>query len=554
MSTQPPPAPDRRYVMLPLAGNLDGHDALALGVLLAKLLGDHLAAAGLRVVDDRRVATALKRAAVPLPLEDEALTAVRKMLGADVAISGEYVVDDTGKMLGLQLMAAGLSQPSPPFEASSPFSAFPRFVERLALALLERLGHPVDDRVRARLRSAPRPASFEAFRQVASAHAAWNQGQNELALTAISSALALDPDYEDAMTIEVAVARAAGDTETVRTAFRRWAEAAVKRGAAAEGAERQIMAGHWLKQRGEWQSARQAYEAARSLLERRSDERSTARAANNLAGLDLIAGDVQPAIRTYRRSLRVFEDDPTAERDTAATLLNLALAHKLLGQREEASMAADRALGLARHLQDATLEAQCLAQRAGLHDDAGEWGQADVDYRQAIRLLDSAGDAAAMAAVQTQRAVLFKHQGDYLQAEAVLVGAIASLRAAGGLHEQAIAWHNLADLYFAMQRYEDAWPLAERALEAFRRLKSDWVHQTEGLLEALEEAMPPAPEPPVGHTPRRTDEAGERYSAPFPGEDPLYSDKDLYNNEATEEGNAGGDGELNSSAGRTPMM
>lgn len=513
---------------VPLTGNQESDEADALGALLAKLLADHLCGAGLRVADQREVARAVVAGGYVLPLEDEAAD-LRGYLKAGALVHGRYVLDEGGTMLGLRLEVDAPDVPRVPIEASTPLAGFGSFVERVALALIDLLRHPIDERLRKRVKAVPRPVNFTAFRQTAQAQAAWIRGRQELALAAITSALALEPDYEDAIAIEVAVARAAGDADTVQRAFERWSRVAVKHGRPREGAERLLMLGHWLRERGAWTQARSAYDAAQGIFRRERDERGAARALNNLANLDFAAGKTQAAIKTYRRSLRAFDPEESGtDADAATALANLALAHQALGQREEALFAIERALSAARDLRDTALEAMCLARRGAIHDDAGNWEQARADYERAARLFDTAGDAAGGASVKAGQAGLLKQQGDYRQAESLLHAALGDLERTGGAHQRALVWLNLADLYFAMQSYEQAWRYAEQAREALDKLPSRWADQATDLLETLEDYLKPAAEephtapPPEAPSPGREPEVEDAYRGESPGYDPPY--------------------------------
>jgi tetratricopeptide (TPR) repeat protein len=514
--------------VVPLAGNQESDEADALGALLAKLLSDHLRGAGLRVADQREVARAVVAGGYVLPLDDEEAPDLRGYLKAGALVHGRYVLDEDGKMLGLRLEVDAPDVPRVPIEASTPLAGFGSFVERVALALIDLLQHPIDERLRKNVKNVSRPSNFTAFRQTAQAQAAWLRGRHELALAAISSALALEPDYEDAIAIEVAVARVAGDTDTAQRAFERWSRAAVKQGRMGEGAERLLMLGHWLRERGAWAQARSAYEAAQGIFRREGDERGAARALNNLANLDLAAGKTQAAIKTYRRSLRTFDpDEREADADTATTLANLALAHRALGQREEALFAIERALSAARGLRDTRLEAECLSARGAIHDDAGDWGQAGADYERAARLFDTAGDAAGGAAVKAQQAGLLKQQGNYRQAESLLLEALGDLERTGGTHQRALVWLNLADLYYAMQTYDQAWRYAERARDALDKLPSRWAEQAADLLETLENSLSPAapeppPSPPETPLPRQEPDSEDVFRRGAPRYDPPY--------------------------------
>ncbi len=540
MSTQA--GNSRPVAVVPLAGNQDTDEAYALGALFSKLLGDHLERADIPVVESRVLARYMALQKHELPPDENQRAAVQAQFRADALVYGWYVYDEDGKQFGVRLIVEGVDE-EPPIEASTPVAAFPRFVEHVSLALIEALGIRISDDLRRRIKSMPRPAQFEAFRQAALAQAAWSRGQHELALAAAASALALDNGYEDALAVQVAVARAAGDSETARTAFQGWSAAAVRRGDLQAGAERLLLLGHWLRDRGEWADARRAYEGARNLFERDKDEVGSVQAQNNIANMDLMTGKTQAAIKTYRRSLRVFELHSGTQRDTATALLNLSLAHRTLGQRDEALIAAEQAATLARGLGDAGLEARAFMALGAVRHDMGLWSRADEDYARAGSLLEALDDEPALATVRCQQAILYKQQGNYQRAEDLLFEALSALKRELHVHEQAVTWLNLADLYYSMQLFEQAWEYADRADKVFRQLGSDCAEQSRALLAALE---------------RLSAQTEPEEEAALPddtlGPEALYNGSDLAHNEYQEKNSGDDDAGVNSSVGRTPMM
>lgn len=549
-----PAKPAAKIAVVPFVGNQQTEEAHWLGALLSKLLTEHLAGAGLPVLEHRLVAEQMVKDKHQLPLGEAAIQSLRRELKVETLVHGRYVLDEDAKMLGLRLKVEVSGSARPPLETAGPIAGFAQFVERLSLALIELLGVPINDALRQKVHDLPRPASFEAFRQTSQATLAWSKGQNQLALAAISSALALDPELDEAAAIEVAVARSAGDTATTRDAFRHWASIATKRRRPLAAAERLVMLGHWLAERGEWIDARRAYEDARNLFQTSNNQYGQAQVDNNLANLDIFSGKTQDAIQTYRRSLRIFETAPNGQADTIITYFNLALAHKSLGQQEEAERAIEEALLFARRLKDTRLEALCLAQRGAIRDDMGQWGQAGADYTQASRLLDVVGDERALAVVKSHQGVLKRQQGVYDQAERLMLEAEETLEKVDDRHEQAVVWLNLADLYLVMGLYDQAWEYAERAHETFTRLKSGWVERSKSLLATLESIHKDVPEPeqpdieerlaPFSTAPREdTDNQPIRLSVPlYPSpaslegdDDDIYGEGD-YDNE--EEGDA----------------
>lgn len=475
-----------RVAVIPLLGNEQTDDALWLGAVLARLLAKHLDAGPFTVVDYNVVAEQLARDPFVLPLDAASVDAVLERLKAQALVHGRYILDETGRMLGFRLLVEAPNIPHIPLEVSTPLPEFSRFIERVSLALIEQLGAPIDDALRQRLARIVRPASFEALHQLARAYAAWSRRQNELALAAVTSSLAIDPQYEEAAALEVAIARTASDTQTTRAAFRRWSSLAEKQGQPIVAAERLLMLGHWLMEHGEWEEARRAYDDTRSLFLRQKHEYGEAQAINNLANLEMLRGKYQNAIGAYRRNLRILQDDPHRESDRAQTLYNLSLAHKNLGQREEAKRAVEEAMSEASRLQDQRLEAYCLVQRGALNDDMGQWAQAASDYAQAARLLDALGDEKTLAQVKTHQAILFKQQGDYNRAEALLRQALPVFEQAKDSHELAVLWVNLADLCLSISAYDQAWDYAERAVDVLTGLKSGWLDRAQDILDTLD--------------------------------------------------------------------
>jgi tetratricopeptide (TPR) repeat protein len=521
----------------PLVGYAEDEETQWLGAMFGKLLTEHLAGAGLPTRSYNAVAQQIAVSRQALPLNAAGVDALRSALSLYALVHGRFARFDQDRMVGVQIIISAPGVSSAPLEVSFPASGFGQFIERLTLALIERLNVPIDDALRQRIRAVPRPASFEAFRQTAQARAAWARGENELALASASSALALDPSYEEAATIEAAIARTANDTVTAQEAFRRWARIAITRGHADAGAERLMLLGHWLRERGEWPQAQQAYEEARALYEQENDALGAARALDNLAGLDLLAGRVQNAIKSYRRTLRLFESSSQTQRDAAITLFNLSLAHKRLGQRDQASQALQQAYALAEMLKENGLLARCLALRGALHDDTGEWDRAANDYEQALRLFDVLGDEVGMAIVRAHQALLLKRQGSYPQAESLLVQALAVLQNQPDPHEKAVACLNLADLYFSMGQAEQAWPYIEQADAAFVRLGSAWREEAKELKQKLEEMLPgeqPATEARPSAAPDSGSAAGSSSTQPQQtGAEGLYNADISYDNEGT---------------------
>ena len=253
------------------------------------------------------------------------------------------------------------------------------------------------------------------------------------------------------------------------------------------------MMGHWMAARGEWEEAHGAYERARAIFQRLKDDQGQARTVNNLANLELLRGKHQNGIQAFRRNLRVFEEDSESSEfgtDHYASLVNLSIAHKNLGQQDEALKAIEQALAEARSRKDIRAEGRALAQRGAIHDDFGHWAQAHADYSEASRILSGLGLDEEVAMIKTHQGILAKQQGNYDQAENLFLSADATLAKTHLVHEQAVIWANLADLYLSMGDYAQSWEFAERADEILTRLNSGWQDRVRDVIATLE-SLPP---------------------------------------------------------------
>nr|MBN1229426.1 tetratricopeptide repeat protein [Anaerolineae bacterium] len=518
-----------RLAVVPFLGFGQAEEEGWMGLLLSRLLSDHLQNAGFDVVAYTDLVDHLSSANYALPLRPEHADALRAHFKLRALIHGRFILDTGAGMFGFNLSVVAPDLPPVPLEATTPVAGFSRFMEQMALAVIERLGLPIDDQIRKDLRRTARPGQLEALWQLAKAHSAWQSGQNELAMASVISALAVDPGYEEAAELEVAVARNSGDSATARDAFNRWADIAEKAGRPLEQARRLIMMGNWLAGKGEWDNARQVFENARDLYQRASFEVGTARAENNIANLDMQTGNPQEAIRIYRRSLRIFESDPSTQMDAALTLLNLSQAHRMLGQGNETLRAVERATALARQLKDNLLQAHCLARIAGVYTDRGEWGSAEQGFAQAASLFDVLGDDQNLAVIHIQQGVLKRRQGKYHEAENLFLDALNMLKDSAAPHDLAILWLNLADLYLAMDIYDQALNYARQASKAFSHLKSGLLPRSAELLDIVEQLAREQPGSSI-----LVDQAG--MEDVYPGKrssnrNSLYNRDNLYDNE-----------------------
>ncbi|NDJ54131.1 MAG: tetratricopeptide repeat protein [Chloroflexi bacterium] len=472
--------------IVPLVAKLPGESEAWLGAVLAKLLHSHLAGVQVALWDFNEIALHLEAKKYALPLDKELVRALQNQYKLRALIHGSYVKDVDGGLLAFKLRVDAPDLPGIPLEVAAPLNAFDRFIKRVSVSLLEALGLTITDDLRQRINGVGCPSNFQAIEQMARAHAAWTRGQNELALTALESALTLDPSYDEAAAMRVAVARSVADPEGLREAFRVWATIPLKTGKTTQAAERLLMIGGWMAGRGDWGEARSAYKDARNLFKREKDERGQLQATNNMANLEMLQGKNQEAIQVFRRSLPELEALPDALLDLAQTYFNLAVAHKQLGQRDEAQMALTEASLIARRLRATALEARCLVQLGAIRDDRGEWAQANQDYEKAIQLFNVVDDPHGVAQAKSQRAILLRQQGMLDQAVTLMTEALRTYESTESYYDQAVLWFNLAEVYLAMDLVDQAWDYALQARDAFKALKVAALEQAEELVEWIE--------------------------------------------------------------------
>lgn len=475
-----------RYIktlaVAPLVSEVGSAEHSWLGASLGKLLTELLSGAGLPAMHYNAVAQATLELDKTLPLDRDGVEVVTEHLSLSALVTGGFRLEKG--QLHLSLKVASADATPAPLTDSAPTTAFAPLMERVALALIERLGFPLDDRLRRRVEAVPCPRSFAAFQQLARARAAWAEEDHLLALSLLESALQLEPTLEEAGEVKIGIGRASGRPEIVREGFELWAKLAERSGRPLVQGERLLLYGHWLLGQGDWDRAESAYRSALKVFEEHGHRLGEAQALDNVAGLALRRGNSGQAAATYRKSMGVY-DSLGARQDAATATYNLALALKSQGDRAGALEMLERVLKVARALKEPDLEAAALDQRGTLHADGGDPDAAQTDYERAVKLYEQGDDLAGLATVKDHLATLLAQGGDHAAAEALRLEAVALFEQLGDEHELAVAWTNLAGLYADMGAYRQAWEYAERAHAVFTRLGSGMQTVTARLLEEL---------------------------------------------------------------------
>ena len=256
---------------------------------------------------------------------------------------------------------------------------------------------------------------------------------------------------------------------------------------------------------------RRSYDAARQI----GDDVLAAEALNTLGGLDVTAGSLEDARKTFVRALEL---GGSSRRLRARVQQNLGIVANIQGELSEAlaryerSLAAYRECGdehgcaiayhnlgmvsadrerfdaadcyfresraLAERVGDVYLQALCLVNHAEVDVARQRFENARQSAESALALFDQLGARGAKAGAYRVIGMAYRETGRLTLAESRLRSAIDLAVAAGSVLNEAEASRELALLYQAMGRNQDALRLLNVAYRLFRRLDArvDLVH------------------------------------------------------------------------------
>ena len=265
---------------------------------------------------------------------------------------------------------------------------------------------------------------------------------------------------------------------------------------------------------------RRSYDAAREI----GSDILAAEALNTLGGLDLAAGALAEAAKTF---LRALELGGSSRRLRARVQQNLGIVANIQGDQTEALARYERSLAAYRDCGDMHgcaiayhnlgmvsadrgrldaaacyfRESRVFAQKAGdlylqalCHVNQGEldvrrqrFENARQEAERGLALFDQLGARGAKADAYRVIGMVYRETGRYALAESRLRSAIELAAGAGSVLNEAEASRELALLYQALGRNQEALRLLSTALRLFRQLDAriDLVH-VDGKVAALE--------------------------------------------------------------------
>jgi putative nucleotidyltransferase with HDIG domain len=211
-----------------------------------------------------------------------------------------------------------------------------------------------------------------------------------------------------------------------------------------------------------------------------------ARVEQNLGIIANIQGELDEAQKRYRRSLEAY-DASRDQHGCAIAYHNLGMVCADRGQLEKADRYFRQSREVAEETGDVHLVALCLVNQAEVEVAGQRFENARQNAEHALTLLEQLGVRGARADAYRVIGMVYRETGRPALAESRLRSAIDLAVAAGSVLNEAEACRELAVLFQAMGRNQDALELLGKAYRLFRRLdaRTDLVH-VGGKVAALE--------------------------------------------------------------------
>src|SRR5712691_2187810 len=194
-----------------------------------------------------------------------------------------------------------------------------------------------------------------------------------------------------------------------------------------------------------------------------------ARAEQNLGILANIQGDLDEALARYGRSLEAYCES-NDEHGRAIVYHNLGMASADRERFDEAEYYFRRSHEIAERAGDAYLGGLCLVNHAKVHVARERYEDARHDAEAALAVFDQLGVGSAKADAYRVLGMIYRETGRPALAESRLKSAIELAVGAGSVLNEAEASRELALLYQAMGRNQEALGLLNAAHRLFGRL------------------------------------------------------------------------------------
>lgn len=220
-------------------------------------------------------------------------------------------------------------------------------------------------------------------------------------------------------------------------------------------------------QTGDLDAARAGYERALALGGH--DRQLRARVEPNLGILANIHGDLDAAEGHYLAALEAHESAGN-ELGCAIAYHNLGMVAADRGEWDHADRFFERSRAIARAHGDAHLEALCLVNHAEVHVARQRYEEARANAEQALAMFDQLGARPGKVDAYRMIGTVYRETGRPALAESRLRSSMELAVSTGSVLGEAEAARELAVLYQAMGRNQDALSLLNTAHRLFHRL------------------------------------------------------------------------------------
>src|SRR5258705_10687438 len=225
----------------------------------------------------------------------------------------------------------------------------------------------------------------------------------------------------------------------------------------------------------------------RQALERGGHSRELkARVELNLGVLSNIRGELVDAVSHYERSVESYRAT-NDEHGCATAYVDLGIAHTDLRQYDWADSYFSKSFEIAERAGDTRLQGICLVNHAEAHFLRDRYEEARRMAEAALAIFDQLDSRADKSEAYKVIGMVYRETGRHALAESRLRSAIELAVGAGSVLNEAEGCRELALLYQAMGRNQEALRLLSAAHRLFRRLDApvDLVH-VDGEVAALE--------------------------------------------------------------------
>ncbi len=194
-----------------------------------------------------------------------------------------------------------------------------------------------------------------------------------------------------------------------------------------------------------------------------------ARVEQNLGILANIQGEIGEAVAHYERSLEAYRAS-NDEHGCAITYANLGIANTDLRQYDRADGYFKQCFEIAERAGDAHLQGMCLVSHAEVHFLRGRYEEARRNAEAALAIFDQLDARSDKSEAYRMIGMVYRETGRAALAESRLRSAIELAVSAGSVLNEADASRELALLFQAMGRNQDALSFLNTAHRLFGRL------------------------------------------------------------------------------------